>query len=119
MGACYTIEMRLMFKDEDEFIRKSNSYIDSTSSSVDYSDMSEIDRNTVKGILSILFTNNVYKSKSMWYSDFNASYGWERVMTDWFTEIADTLRDKSRIKIWPDEDYDDIRVVEGKAVWIH
>ena len=53
------------------------------------------------------------------YSVFDASYGWESVMISAFDAIAPYLEDGSKVIISPDSDYDEAKVENGKAVWVH
>lgn len=50
---------------------------------------------------------------------FNASYGWESVMMEWFDVMTTFLADGSELLIYPDEDYDKLIIQNGKCVQIH
>ena len=52
------------------------------------------------------------------YSGFDASYGWESVMTDAFEKIAPFLEEGSEIKIYPDSGCDHGIVENGKVNWL-
>lgn len=52
-------------------------------------------------------------------NDFDASYGWERVLMEMFSVLAPFLEDNSRLLIYPDSDYDELIVKDGKSVQIH
>ena len=52
-------------------------------------------------------------------NDFDASYGWEGVLMEMFSVLAPFLEDNSRLLIYPDSDYDELIVKDGKSVQIH
>ena len=60
-----------------------------------------------------LFNPEIYEN------DFNASYGWERIMMEWFEVLAPFLANGSQMLIYPDEDYDKLVIKNGKCVQIH
>jgi hypothetical protein len=81
---------------------------------------------TFDGLMKILLADlqqgiSVYqKGKfTIYESYFNASYGWERIMMDWFEVLAPFLANGSQMLIYPDEDYDKLVIKNGKCVQIH
>ena len=52
-------------------------------------------------------------------SDFNASYGWERVLIDGFTAIAPYLKNKSSLYISIENDYDKFVIHNHKVIQKH
>lgn len=46
-------------------------------------------------------------------ADFDASYGWDSCMTEWFEGIASMLLDGSELEIFPDNGYEKLYVENG------
>ena len=119
MGACYDVELKLNVKDEDLLKKLMNKYIDENNGFVVFN-LEERDRNNLVDLVKIFITDRCFSvNGDVYESSFEASYGWESVMTESFEEYAEALEDGSYIIIWPDNDYDKIIVKNGKAKWIH
>lgn len=123
MGASYSVELKLMPKDEAETIKAINAYIDETSEDgyVVYS-LDGKDRNSLEDLVKVIITDRSYERKGdLYMTDFDASYGWESVMTSFFLEIGPTLEDGSslRVYVWDADDEDYLEVKEGETEWIH
>lgn len=129
MGACYSVNVKVCVIDEVGVIRALNKLI-KNSKNVNYS----LDKyasigvtpDTFDGLMRILLAEtqqDISISKKRKYttydSCFNASYGWECVMMDWFEVMAPYLADGSQMLIYPDEDYDKLVIRNGKCVQIH
>ena len=55
-----------------------------------------------------------------WYNNaFNASYGWESVMTDMFEVLTPHLKSGSSLKIYCDDGFDHLVVCNGKLMRLH
>lgn len=135
MGAVYSIRAYLLYDDEQavaesiiKFVKENTSWVDFTSS-----DVKELKKNkTLMNALKVIFTDYTYKTdpviREKYYgydtdncyeSDFNASYGWENVMTEAFKYMASALKDGSELYIWPDSGEDYLVIQNGTCVWIH
>lgn len=129
MGACYSVTLKVDFIDEDGAIKALNEHIE-RDTGVDYS-LKEyanigITPDTFDGLIKILLAHTqrevvVYQHGKfkIYDNDFDASYGWERVMMEWFNVLAPFLKDKSMLLIYPDSDYDKLVIKNGKCVQIH
>lgn len=128
MGACYSTRIYLLYDDEEAVVDKIREYVESSSGYVDYPDIEITD---LISALSVIFPN-VYKTTkrirkdcyhlpvdSCYEAEFDASYGWETVLTDMFSYISEVLNDGSHMYIWPDSDYDYLVIEDGQCKWIH
>lgn len=67
-------------------------------------------------IMKIVITDrDFHKEGNEYSSHFEASYGWEGVMQDFFQVIAPFLEDESQCVIYPDSGCDTLIVHDGKA----
>ena len=128
MGQCYSVKLRVTFKDEQgakaALLEKSEK---GEQEHVDY-DMQGLQElgfnfDNILDLMSVFFCGWSQKLKATadkaWlYSDFETCYGWEGVMIDAFNIIAPYLEDKSEIRIYPDNGCDRAIVKKGKAVWV-
>ena len=135
MGAVYSIRAYLLYDDEQAVVEAVQKFIRDHSHEVDFTKawVRELDANkTLMNALQVLFTNYVYKTdpaiRTKYYgydtdncyeSDFNASYGWETVMTDAFEYMAPALKDGSELYIWPDFGEDYLVIQNGACIWVH
>ena len=123
MGASFSVELKLMPKDEAETIKAINDFIDDmTERKCARFWLEETDRNNLEDLVKVIITDRSYERKGdLYMTDFDASYGWESVMTSFFLEIGPTLEDGSslRVYVWDADDEDYIEVQNGKAEWIH
>ena len=129
MGACYSVELKVNVLDVPGAIKALNEYI-VNDTSADYS----LDENAEQGIttetfddlIKILFADlqqpvSIYKQGkfTIYINAFDASYGWERIMMEWFEVLTPFLANGSQMLIYPDEDYDKLIVKNGECVQIH
>lgn len=129
MGACYSVTVKVNVLDEPGAIKALNEHI-VNDTGVDYS----LDRcaaegvttETFDGLMRILLaecqrkvTTYQHGKFTLYDNDFDASYGWERVMMEWFEVLAPFLANGSQMLIYPDEDYDKLVIKNGKCVQIH
>lgn len=129
MGACYSIELKVNVIDMPGAIKALNEHIvNDTSADYDLEECAKhgITTETFDGLIKILLADlqqPVYiyqKGKfAIYESDFNASYGWERIMMEWFEALAPFLANGSQMLIYPDEDYDKLVIKNGQCVQIH
>ena len=117
MGAVYSISGDLKYKSSSDIVAATKEFV----ASYNGARFSDTDFNDLKGALECIFTKrgldiNYETNKSIKFnSDFDASYGWESVMIDWFDEVATLLSDGSYLKIYPDSGVD-YGVVSGGIV---
>ena len=129
MGACYSVTLKVNVLDMPGAIKALNEHI-VKDTSVDYS----LDEYAAEGITTETFDDLmkilladlqqgifVYQEGkfTIYESDFNASYGWERIMMEWFEVLAPFLANGSQMLIYPDSDYDKLVIKNGKCVQIH
>lgn len=121
MGACYSVFLKVNMKDEKGAINALNEHMVNDTSAVYDSDAKE----TFDDLMRILFAENqrkvfIYEEKQFrcYENDFDASYGWERVMLEWFEVMAPFLNNGSKMVIYPDNGVDEVVVKNGKCVWV-
>lgn len=129
MGACYSVFVTVSLKDENGAINALNQHIRTdTRTSYNLERYANIGAtpDSFDGLMKILLAEIQQKVHiercNDWLSyknDFTASYGWEDVMMDWFRILAPYLKDGSKMLIYPDEDYDELVVVNGTSVQLH
>lgn len=121
MAACYSVKLVLVTKDEEKTkeamrnfifaeLRKGTAVFDTVGK----------DLNNLESLVKVFITNNDYRRDGNTFTScFDASYGWEGVLLDMFSAIAPTLEDTSQICVEPDNDYDLLKIVNGKVVVMH
>lgn len=129
MGACYSVFVTVSLKDEKGAINALNQHIRTdTRTSYNLERYANIGAtpDSFDGLMKILLAEiqqEVHIERcNDWLSyenAFTASYGWEGVMMDWFRILAPYLKDGSQMLIYPDEDYDELVVVNGTSVQLH
>lgn len=129
MGACYSVEIKVNILDMPGAIKALNEHIvNDTSADYSLDECAEqgITTETFDDLMRILLAENQQKvsihnqGKFVIYeNDFNASYGWERIMTEWFEVLAPFLANGSQMLIYPDSDYDKLVIKNGKCVQVH
>lgn len=120
MGACYSVILKVNLTDEEGAIKALNEHIlNDTRASYD---TEKCKTDTFDGLMNLLLVNaTTYEKGNFKYyeSDFDASYGWERVMMEWFEVMTPFLKDNSKLLIYPDSDYDELIIKNGKCMQIH
>lgn len=129
MGACYSAALTLFFKDDDaerEATKTLKEFVlsERANFSLEKYDKSTLDN--VDGLIRICLAGrgNAYcfedsDEKREYSNDFDASYGWEGVLIDMFELLTPYLKDGAELDIDIDNDYDTLRVLNGKCVQIH
>lgn len=128
MGQCYSVELKVKFRDEDGAKKALQAKLDRHEEDhVNYNighftGELGLSIDNLHDLMGIFFGG--WKGKlepsttDDWeYADFDASYGWESLMMDAFEEIAPYLADYSVIKIYPDSGCDHGVVKNGKCEW--
>ena len=129
MGACYSVVVKVNVIDAPGAIKALNEHI-ANDTSADYSldkcAEQGVTTETFDDLMRILLADNQQKvsihnqGKFVIYeNDFNASYGWERVMMEWFEVLTPFLANGSQMLIYPDEDYDKLVIKNGKCVQVN
>lgn len=129
MGACYSVTVKINLIDEKGAIDALNHHIAQdarTNYNLEKYANVGATTNTFDGLMRILLAEIQHdmsisqEGKFMIYdSCFNASYGWESVMMEWFDVMAPFLADGSEMLIYPDEDYDKLIIKNGECIQIH
>jgi hypothetical protein len=114
MGQCYSVYLKAKLKDADAFVRLTREFA---------KDWSQEFKDKLTGIGGII--NNfvgdgavrvVYEDGwPVFCGDFDASYSWDGVMSEWFEAVSPSLVDGSSIEVWPDEGSWKRTVVGGEA----
>ena len=120
MGAVYSVELNLKYSSAQDVVDATHRFINDFGPSAvfDGTDFTDL-----QGALECIFTkrglqiSELTDTSAVCSSDFDASYGWESVMTDWFNYVAPVLQNGSEFKIWPDNGYYSGTVQNGKVDW--
>lgn len=125
MGACYSVIIKVKLIDENKAVDKLKAHI-TQDKNVNYS----LDKyakigavpDTFDNLMRILLAEHQQKVSilqdedfKIYENDFNASYGWERVMVEWFELMSEFLVDGSQLIIYPDNGYEVFEIQEGKC----
>lgn len=132
MGQTYSNEICVKVRNENEAVIAIKLFMankKNTDFRLDYyKEQLGVDVDSFHGLLQVVYGGwngklTPFKDKETgydgFYSDFDACYGWESVMTSCFAAMAPCLEDGSWLRIYPDNDYDLLKVENGTAVWIH
>ena len=129
MGACYSVDLKVNFIDEEGAVKALNEHM-VKDTRADYS-LEEyanigVTPDTFDGLMKILLAEtqrkvDIYDNGKfkVYENDFDASYGWESVMMEWFEALAPFLANGSQMIIYPDSDYDKLVIKNGKCIQIH
>lgn len=129
MGACYSVTIKANVTDEKGAINALNHHIASdarTCYNLEKYASIGCTTGSFDGLMKILLAEIQYPVSihqdgnfKVYDNAFNASYGWESVMIEWFGVLAPFLADGSKMLIYPDEDYDKLVIKNGKCVQVH
>lgn len=126
MGQCYSVFMKLRFKDSNELLHKlifamKNTDCEWHTSEEEWERIS-LNEALAKFLYEIHFDSedlsSEYKEISL-HSDFDQSYGWESLMYELFEEITPCLEDDSYITVYPDHDYTHYVIKDKQCVLVH
>lgn len=132
MGACYSVDVKIKFNKENEkkiLEEMEKCYQNHLSQRVGFGiEKYDFEKpSTIQDYLDLYFvkhqkmyTDNVkeFANGNIEYSvntGFDASYGWEMVMYDFFKEIAKYLLRGSILDMWPDNYHTTYRVKDGQV----
>ena len=133
MGACYSVELKLKFKngeaDKEKAVKALQNYIrihngDDVNFCLEDWKKDGVTQDTFEDLLRIFFCgwsrwNMGIEQNGEWLecdNDFDASYGWEEIMLDAFETISPFLSDGSEIYVYPDSDCHHAVIDNGKCI---
>lgn len=127
MGVCYSVTLKITVADESGAIKALNEHIkgdNRTDYALEYYQQRGVSLETIDGLMKIFLGErdgravDISKENDfiVYTHDFDAGYGWERVMLEMFQVLTPFLRDGSELSIWPDDDYDYLVVKDGQCV---
>lgn len=130
MGACYSVTVKVSLtnlKDAEERLQKKILQDTKTDYNIEKYAADGIGIDKFDDLMQIFLAGKKKSSfminhKNGWtyyINDFDASYGWESVLMDMFRVLVPDLMDGSEILIYPDEDYDHLKVKGGKCITVH
>lgn len=130
MGACYSVTVKVSLtnlKDAEERLQKKILQDTKTDYNIEKYAADRIGIDKFDDLMRIFLAGRKKSSfminhKNGWtyyINDFDASYGWESVLMDMFRVLVPDLMDGSEILIYPDEDYDHLKVKGGKCITVH
>ena len=120
MGAVYDVVLKIKYSSEQDVISATKAFVEANSGHARFSD---VDYSSIVSAIQIILPkrgfnlNNQTDNSIDCDCGFDASYGWEAVMQDWFDSIAPVLKDGSEFKIYPDNGYYSGIVNNGKVSW--
>lgn len=113
MGQSYYVEAKFDIKDEKEFISKGRKIFEAPN----VCPIEEKEKDTAKHLIETLLVKNQHmydKDGNIYHSQFDASYGWERVLYEFFEAVKKTLNVGSYITVYPDSGCWTERVSKGE-----
>ena len=134
MSACYDVTLCVKVKDEKKAFKAFDSYIKDIEQTHEVNfkmdsffgdgkrpeTLDDIIRLFLAGWKCTQFTKKKVKDGFVAYENsFNASYGWESVMINFFRAFTPHLEDESYMIIYPNEDYDEFIVRCGQCISVH
>ena len=103
MGQCYYVELKLNIDNEAKFIAAANWFMKNRTDArfIDTYKPDSVDN--IARIILVAQQNGFEKKDEGYYiSEFDASYGWEGLLADFFTAVKHTLLKGSYITVYPD-----------------
>ena len=132
MSACYSVTLKIKgVKNEAAAIARLKEFIvneKNTDFGLDDFKGIGVTDDTLDGIIQIVLAgwkDSPFKKSQeeggviRFDNGFNASYGWESVMIDFFNALGLYLDDGSSFYISVENDYDEAVVRQGAVIWIH
>ena len=129
MGACYSTRVYLLCDNDDLLVNATKNFVREYGDSAVFPNIGIVDLTTA---IQVIFTKRgLYKTEEKirkyyhldedrcWESDFDASYGWEWVMIEWFKYVAPYLKDGSELYIAPDSSWDELVIKDGMCIQTH
>lgn len=101
MGQSYYVDAKFDIKNEEEFIREGRKVFE-----LPYvTPIEENKKDTAEHLIETLLVkhqNCFEKNGNNYKTQFDASYGWEGLMCDFFTAVKGALNEGSYITVYPD-----------------
>lgn len=132
MGTCFYVSLKVKVIDEKGAVEALKQFMTQEEKSsktffdIDAYAREGISTDTFLDLTKILLADRQQKvvikeenGFNRYVNGFDASYGWERVLIEWFEILAPFLADESRMLIYPDEDYDELIIQNGKCIQVH
>ena len=101
MGQSYYVKAKFNIKNEKEFISKGRKVFEDPN----VCPIEEKEKDTAEHLIETLLVKKqgMYeKDGNKYSSQFDASYGWERVLSNFFEAVRETLNVGSYITVYPD-----------------
>lgn len=129
MSACYSVNLEMRPKDETKTIEAMKKFIKENPLKADF--MIEeykkdgIGTESLKDLVAIILAGwsgqrikvrALKKGFKCYSNEFNARYGWLRVIESWFRAIGETLEDGSEISILVENSLEHYEVEDGEVV---
>jgi len=114
MGQCYSVDAKLIVKDEESFCK----CIQQTMKDMEERAIFHLEDgnvNTAWGCFQIICPNAHDFGDGEYCADFDASYGWESVMLEIFEKAFDFVEDGSYFDLYPDSGKERIYREKGKT----
>lgn len=113
MGQVYSVEAKFVFKNNDptSFCEAFNRKVNAKNGSNKSNDPFEC--------FKMLTATNAHKVGDCWYAGFDASYGWEGIMIDFFDSMIRELEDGSYVTIYPDYGWETLTVKDGEVTYTY
>lgn len=112
------VRAELVPVDGKDVVNAMNQYIDEHEGVDVRFSLDGINRTKIDDLMKVFITDRGFLSdgKGNYSSDFDACYGWDRVMYEMFEFIAPYLEDGSKFCVYPDSGHWLLVVKNGKAV---
>ena len=103
MGQTYYVHAKFDIKDEAAFVREGRKTFERPY----VTPIAEDRKDTAEHLIETLLAKHqkfFVKAGNSYRSEFDASYGWEAVLSDFFDRVRGTLNKGSYMKVYPDPD---------------
>lgn len=119
MGQTYDVYLKLNIDSEDGIKKVLQKYIDDNQAHKAIFDVIDRDLNNFDDLIQVFITNRGYEKKGEYeyQSGFDASYGWESILYEFFEIMTPYLKDGSYILVYPDSGHTKIVAKNGKPVY--
>lgn len=129
MSCCYYTVLEIKSKDEAKTVAATKEFIKENQSWANFS-LEEyakdgINVETLDGLVSVMLAGwknqrvtkeSLEKGFHKYWNEFNASYGWLRVMESWFFSIGPTLEDGSEFQVDAENEHLLWTVEDGEVI---
>lgn len=118
MGQCYDVEARFKFKNDDpsEFCKVFKKEVRKRNGLSANFELGDLSLNNPFDCFCGLTARDAHTIGDCWYAAFDASYSWEMVMYEVFTELLKVLDEGSFVRIWSDSGMTEFYVKDGQII---